>query len=251
MTLPNLVHFTAAAFVILFTLDAHARTNVLEHGAPTSEAEIPEPLVFDMVRRLNSHQGEFEFNTLFRYEGTEKASGILYAPEFEYAFADGFAGELELPIEEGQLSSVKVALQSAIGTIERGKIENGVQAIYEQELKTAHKEVSILAINGFEFENRISVLSLIGPVVKSEDSRSKWGILANGSIFYDTSREIDVALEINYRKVADELSDLKIIPQFHLLAARDVKFQFGFGTMLVDGEWLALSALRAIWEFND
>lgn len=240
----------ALAFVLLCFAPTEAQAQQASVSAAESEAEIPEPLVFDLVRRLNSHKGEYEFNTLFRYEGTARASGLLYAPEFEYAFADGFAGELELPVADGKLDSIKVALQSKIGTIEKGKLEKGVQAIYEQKIEGAEKEISLLAINGFKFSHHLSVLTLIGPVAQIQGDATNWGILANGSVFYNNSREVDVALETNYRKVKNEPSELKLIPQLHLLFEKDVKFQFGIGAMLTEGEWLALSALRAIIEFN-
>lgn len=234
-----------------FKLAFAAEGDTWSNSELESEAEIPEPMVFDLVRRLNSHKGEYEFNSLFRFEGIERASGLLYAPEFEYAFADGFAGELELPVADGQLDSIKVALQSKIGQIKKGHLENGVQVIYEHSVKNADKEISLLSIQGMKFSPKFAFITIIGGLAHVQRERTDWGVLANGTLFYNNSREIDFAIETNYRKVENEPSELKLIPQFHLLFAKDVKVQLGVGAILVEGQVLAMSAFRTIWEFNE
>ena len=70
---------------------------------------IPEPMVFDLVRGLGARRGELEFNTLslvpFRHGGPK----YEWAPEIEWAVADGFAVEYELPIFDTRIVAQKFA----------------------------------------------------------------------------------------------------------------------------------------------
>src|SRR5687768_4202682 len=67
----------------------------------SEELGIPEPLVFDLVRPLGSARGELEANTLMTR--SSKTGQFAWAPEIEYAFANGYAVELELPFENSSL----------------------------------------------------------------------------------------------------------------------------------------------------
>ncbi|MBX9721432.1 MAG: hypothetical protein K2Q18_07105, partial [Bdellovibrionales bacterium] len=64
-----------------------------------TEAEIPEPLLFDLVRRINSDKNELEINTIVIQHQHNEFGRVYIAPEIEYAFADGMAIEFELPVE--------------------------------------------------------------------------------------------------------------------------------------------------------
>jgi hypothetical protein len=53
---------------------------------------VPEPLLFDLVRPLGEHVD---------------SSIVEWAPEIEYAFADGYAVELEFPFVDSDLVEYK------------------------------------------------------------------------------------------------------------------------------------------------
>ncbi len=223
-----------------------------ESSTPSSYTEgtkVPEPMTFDMAGHLDSPAGEMEVNTLFRFEGASQAKNLYLAPEFEYVFARGMAAEIEVPILDGEVEAFKVVLQSRLGEIKPDKFKTGVQLIYEQDRATTNKDISALLINSVPFGNRYALTTLIGPSAQLEESETKWGFLANASIHYTNSHEIDLALEANYKHY-DELKMLELLPQIHLMVEKNVKVQFGFGATLIDDEWIALSAIRAAWEFN-
>lgn len=74
--------------------------------------EIPEPLNFDLVRGLGAKKGELEINTLAQFPFQNFSStGIDWAPEIEYALLDGFAIELEIPMNNGEFEAFKAAMQ--------------------------------------------------------------------------------------------------------------------------------------------
>ena len=60
--------------------------------------EIAEPMVFDLVRPLGARRGELEVNALAQRNLSGPDRNVEWAPEIEYAVADGFAVELELPL---------------------------------------------------------------------------------------------------------------------------------------------------------
>ena len=86
--------------------------SVLQQRTPLQSMAIPEPMIFDLVRDLGARQGELEVNSLFIVptDGADPTEAEI-APEIEYAVFDDFAVELELPFVEGELDSVKTALQ--------------------------------------------------------------------------------------------------------------------------------------------
>src|SRR5690606_33047962 len=75
---------------------------------PGSAPHIPEPLAFDLVRGLGARKGELEVNVLLEVP----VGGVPHwAPEVEWALADGAALELELPIRGTELEAIKFASQ--------------------------------------------------------------------------------------------------------------------------------------------
>ncbi|MBT8181470.1 MAG: hypothetical protein KJO53_07770, partial [Eudoraea sp.] len=68
---------------------------------PEETHDIPEPMIFDLVRELGARQGELEINVLAEFPLNNNTSRhIEWAPEIEYAIWDNFAVEFELPIED-------------------------------------------------------------------------------------------------------------------------------------------------------
>lgn len=91
------------------------------------DPDIPEPMVFDMVRPMGARRGEWETNVLALSPLSGQERALEWAPEVEYAVAHGFALEFELPFEGMRLAEWKMGAQATIGTFDRGRIVHGVQ----------------------------------------------------------------------------------------------------------------------------
>ncbi|MFN4261406.1 MAG: hypothetical protein ACK4RK_19140 [Gemmataceae bacterium] len=102
---------------------------------PRPGPDVPEPMVFDLIRPLGARKGELEVNVLglvpFRRtrspfsqfifitgadEVPDKREGFEWAPEIEYAPFDNFALEFELPMFDGKVEAFKGAAQYTLGT---------------------------------------------------------------------------------------------------------------------------------------
>lgn len=219
------------------------------------ESEIPEPLVFDLVRRINSQKGELEINTLVTHTDASHIKGVHASPEIEYAFADGKAIELELPTANGKLETIKGALQfqlpSWIGDI------TGTQIMHESFMEESINETTVLLLSAKRLSQKWSTLTMIGNQFVYGSSSSikskRWKELpiANVNLFYDHSEELDLGLEINLRGIGGSFEEVLIMPQMHAVLATDFKIQAGFGTSYDGHTFSPVSAFRLIKEFND
>jgi hypothetical protein len=222
------------------------------HDDYSTEGEIPEPLFFDLVRRLGSQKGELEVNSLMRIEGATEARGLLHAPEIEYAFLDGVAAELELPMEGSTLKAVKGALQFTFGRFgNRNQLIHGVQTFYERALEGSRKQTVTTYILGHRLSHRLSYLLMLGPSINSEPNAATItsGVI-NTTVFYNSSREVDFGLEVNWLGPQREVQRLLVMPQLHLLFLNDWKIQTGFGVLDTGRRLELTSAFRLIKEFN-
>ncbi len=112
---------------------------------------IPEPMIFDLVRGLGARSGELEFNTLARFPVNRRDSRHTeWAPEGEYAVADGVVLELGLPFEDSELEAYKVAAQFTLGQLERAGFIHGAQFIFENVRHKDLLEFTGLHISGFD-----------------------------------------------------------------------------------------------------
>jgi len=218
------------------------------------EAEIPEPLLFDLVRRVNSQKGELEVNTLFTQSDASEMKGVYIAPEIEYAFADGKAIEVEFPTVNGKVKTFKTVLQFEIpdwwGDI------TGTQIMHEKTNGKSINETTLLLLSGKRLSSKWSAFSMIGNRflhgTVSEIGNSRWRELpiANVNLFYDYADVFDLGLETNLRGMGASFEELIIMPQLHALMAKDFKVQIGFGTSYDGYTFSPLTALRLIKEFN-
>jgi|688.fasta_scaffold151460_4 hypothetical protein len=92
---------------------------------------IPEPMVFDLVRPLGAKRGEAEVNTLAVIPLNRNMGRVEWAPEVEFAIADGLAFEFELPFEEWSLKSYKTAGQITFGKAFNDSFIHGAQGILQ------------------------------------------------------------------------------------------------------------------------
>lgn len=219
-----------------------------------TEAEIPEPLLFDLVRRIDSDKGELEVNTLFVQTDAETMKGVYVAPEIEYAFADGKAVELELPTVDGKLKTFKTALQFKLPDLWNGS--TGTQVMHEKVNGKSINETTILLLHGKRITEKYSVFSMVGNRFVYGDSakirRTKWRELPilNVNLFYDYADVFDLGLETNLRGVGASFEEFVVMPQIHALLAKDFKLQAGFGTSYDGYVFSPVTAFRLIKEFN-
>lgn len=239
---------------IIFLLLITSATSFAYDSRYKSEAEIPEPLLFDLVRRINSDRGELEINTLFTHTHAEKIKGVHAAPEIEYAFADGMAVELELPTVNGKVETYKGALQfqlpSWIGDL------TGTQLMHEKFAEDSVHETTVLLLSAKRLSEKWSVFTMIGNrfVYGDSDSirnrRMRELPIFNLNLFYDFADVFDLGLETNVRGMGASFEELIVMPQIHALLTHDFKIQMGFGVSYDGYDYSPISAFRFIKEFN-
>ena len=213
-------------------------------GAP----HIPEPMLFDLVRPLGAARGELEVNSLF--EQPLNGGHMEWAPEIEYAFADGYAIEFELPFEGSELKEYKLALQGTFGTLRGDSMIHGWQSITYYERETDRVSADLLYLNGMELAPRWSTFNMVG----LRRSNTEMGIdylgLLNNSVFYDVSQTLTLGLELNH-EFDDKRWRALVVPQVHYDMSQHVSIQFGGGrTRLTESdstEWFA--AWRLIYTY--
>lgn len=217
--------FAVAAFALACAAPAAANT---VGGAPL----IPEPMVFDMIRPLAAPRGELEANTLALFPLNTRGEEIDWAPEVEYAFADGWAAEFELPFDNAHLTGYKFALQGTIGTFAGKRGVHGVQAITVIDRETGRLDNSLLYIAGVRYSEKWSTLTMVGvnrpadPPVPGE--RRDDALLVNHSIFNDVGRHTVIGLETNLR-AGRATTRWLVMPQVHQRFSESLMLQAGFG----------------------
>lgn len=220
-------------------------------GNYSHEAEVPEPLLFDLVRRINSDKGELEVNSLIVQDKASELGETYIAPEIEYVFANGKAIEIEFPTLHGQIKTFKSALQFKLPDLLNQTI--ATQIIYENFLKKDTQEATLLLIFAKRINDRFSTLNMLGSrLVKGQDVHGKNKVLLifNHNLFYNYDSHFDFGLELNLRGIGSSFEELLIMPQFHALLAKDFKIQAGFGIAHDGYTPSPISAFRLIKEFN-
>lgn len=236
---------------ILFLLWMFSFSVMAQEGFNDYETrvEIPEPLFIDLVRGLGAKKGEWEMNSLF-YHGQGGFSDLGWAPEIEWAFADGSAIELEFPMQGHSLHSYKAAFQQRVYKSEDRSHLQGVQFIYETDKEFGHSDFTAYYILAHRFSPKVSMITILGgkTLIERYDGLMK---IFNHSVFYNYTREIDLGFEFNYfsqTPYRDQV--LQVVPQLHLAMGQGYKIQFGFGGGQDDRRWSPVTMLRVIREFN-
>lgn len=197
-------------------------------GAPL----IPEPMVFDMIRPLAAPKGELEANTLALFPLNARGEDIDWAPEIEYAFANGWAAEFELPFDNERLKGYKFALQGTIGTFAGKRGVHGVQTIAVVDRATGRLDTSLLYLAGVRYSDKWSTLTMVGvnrpsdPPIPGE--RRDDALLVNHSLFHDAGKHTVLGVETNLRAGRTNKTWL-VMPQVHQRLSEKLMLQAGFG----------------------
>jgi hypothetical protein len=214
-----------------------------------TEGEIPEPLLFDLVRRINSDKGELEVNTLFIQHSASEVKDLEIAPEIEFAFADGKAIEIELPTAQGKIQTFKTALQfqlpSWIGDI------TGTQILYEKQNGDSYQELTPLLLIAKRLNQDWSTLMMLGSQIVFNKGENNFDLpILNLNFFYDFADVFDLGFEINQKGIGSSYEETILMPQIHALLKDDFKIQAGFGVHYDGYRASPVSAFRLIKEFN-
>lgn len=237
---------TIARFATLaLTMFAAVPAAAQDAGYPN----IPEPMVFDMIRPMGARKGELETNVLALSPLSGQERALEWAPEVEYAVADGFAVEFELPFEGTRLAELKIGAQATIGTLDGGRIVHGVQYLGIYERESGRTSQALLYMLGRRHNERLSTMTMVGVGdVRLGQSESDAGLLVNHSTFYDLGRDRIAGVEVNYKSHRD--GGVAIIPQFHAPLMDKVNVQLGAGVDKQRGERARpVVGLRLIKEF--
>lgn len=189
---------------------------------------VPEPMVFDMMRPLGAKRGELEVNTLAMtaLSGTDKT--LYWAPEVEYAFADGFAIEGELPFENGRLAELKLGLQAAFGTMNGGRTAHGVQYLGIYDRSARHYRNSVAYMLAHRANARWSSVSMVGLAdIGFGGGEGRNALILNHSTFYDATAHQIVGVEVNY--LSGSHGSTLIMPQLHQKLSSSINVQLGVG----------------------
>ena len=213
---------------------------------PGSFPYIPEPLVFDLVRALGARRGELEVNTLVVVNVQQPL--VLWAPEVEWAFADGYAVELELPFVDRELEAVKAALQGTLPS-RVATFVHGWQTFTEVGLDRGNVNTVLLYIFGHRFTSRASYLAMGGTdIAFPHRGRTTAGALLNASVFVDVREWQTWGLETNTSISRRGDWGLLILPQVHLQVSKRFRMQLSVGAEVQSAGVSPLVALRVILE---
>ena len=175
---------------------------------------IPEPMIFDMMRPLGARKGELEINALALTGAPFRPREAEWAPEVEYAFADGKAIEFELPFNGARLEALKVGLQSALGVSADGRTAHGVQYLGIYDRDSGHYSNTLLYMAGHRFSSRWSMMTIAGlDDISFGKTTGRNVLLLNQTTFYDLAPESVLGLELNVAGGQDRL--IRVSPQLH------------------------------------
>lgn len=218
--------------------------------------DIPEPMIFDLVRELGARKGELEINVLAEFPLNNASSRhIEWAPEIEYAIWDNFAVEFELPIEDDTLEALKAALQYTFGKSKSGNFIHGTQFMVEKIRSTDKWDLSLLYIPAYRFDATWSVLAMIGirQQVGSDSQNKTTTFLLNATVFAEISERTTLGLEFNNSDPGnfDEEEELELLamPQVHLEFSEHWSLQTGIGCEFGASKVNVTGAIRMIAEF--
>jgi hypothetical protein len=209
---------------------------------------IPEPMVFDLVRGLGARKGEAEVNTLMVLSDPTRNPVLAWAPEVEWAFADNYAFEVELPMVDRHLHALKGALQATIPPYSERFIQ-GFQVIGEYLLTERDLETTLLYLAGVRF-GKWSMLSMLGARgVTPLSGMEHYQALFNPSVYHDTGEAITIGLESNFSVSLDGSTwESQLVPQLHWQLSRRTRIQVGGGIAWSETTTAPVAASRIILE---
>jgi hypothetical protein len=206
----------------------------------------PEPMVFDLVDPLGAKKGEAEINTLMSF--SPRTGQLEWSPEIEYSFADDYAVEFELPLENTSVKEYKVSLQGTFGKLDKGRMIHGWQAIGRRKNEEKAYAAEALYVNDYKFSSKWSMMNMLGvrhtAIAKSGDFIG----LLNNSVFYSFKENFSIGVEVN-SEIGERRWRYRVTPQIQYSFGKNGKtaiIHFGGGPSQLNRErtdWLVTSRL--------
>jgi hypothetical protein len=187
----------------------------LDSGKVSSRPEVPElgePVFFDLTRPLGDLKYGNELNYLFN-SSTRNAPG-LQVIEYEYAFADWRAAEVDLSYFNGNLEILTPFYQRTLGVGRRRNWVHGYQVSPDLYLRSGFVGGSAVYALGWKPEetSRFSVLTFLGanrmliggfhfppaglpPVAPGDRVFGSWRPTINVNLFYKLSEKFTLGFE--------------------------------------------------------
>lgn len=239
-----------------------------DKGAEDNRPSIPEPMVFDLVRGLGAHRGEFEVNCLAEFPltrsqasapsgfdpfgltpGSSDRDGIEWAPEVEYAVADGFAIEFELPFENSTLEAYKFAAQWTFRTALKDRFIDGAQIIIEPDTDFETWGLTFLYLAGIQFNDQWSALGMLGvrPEIEDGEGITETDGILNMTFFRDLDLCTTVGFESNFTFGDRDRTTLLLVPQVDRELTDNLELQTGVGVGFSVEATEPLIAMRLIY----
>lgn len=220
-----------------------------DNGASSnSQSSRPEPMVFDLVDPLGAPKGELEMNALVNY--SPRTGQLEWSPEIEYSFADGYAIELELPLENTLLKEYKVSLQGIFGKLDSGRMIHGWQAIGRRKNEEKAYTAEILYLNDYKFSTKWSMMNMLGVRHATPGKSGDFVGLLNNSLFYSHSKHLSLGIELN-GEIREQEWRYRLTPQLQYVFNKQAILQLGGGPSRLNEEkktdWLLTS--RLIYSF--
>lgn len=195
--------------------------------------DIPEPMVFDMIRPLTAKGGEIEVNALAQRDLTGPRGELEWAPEVELAVADGLAVELELPLINNRVVQYKMGLQKRLGTFRGGRSVHGVQYLGLHDREEGGWTSTLLWLLGNRFGERWSTMTMLGVGDVTLREGNETGTIINHSTFYDVNPDTVLGLEVNRQN--GQGAYWLLMPQVHRAIGK-LGVQGGVGAERARGE---------------
>ena len=216
---------------------------------PSSYPSIPEPMIFDMMRPLGAKQGELEANVLALTASPFRPRTAEWAPEVEYAFADGKAIEFELPFDGSRLAALKLGLQAAFGASGDGRSAHGAQYLGIYDRRTHRYSNTLLYMAGHRFSERWSAMTMIGlDDIALTRRAGRNALLLNQATFYDLRPGTVLGAELNV--AAGSQRHVRFSPQLHQRLTHHLNVQIAAGVERERDHGVGpLAGVRLIREF--
>jgi hypothetical protein len=220
------------------------------HGHAGALPPMPEPMVFDLVRPLGAKRGELEVNTLL-VQSTQRGAPLAWAPEIEWAFRDGLAIEGELPFEDGQLKTYKVALQGTLRSSADGRLQHGWQVIGQRVRADDSWSADALYLAGYRPWPKVTLFSMSGARRSVFDGAPAVQAVQNTTVFFQPSGGVILGVETNLVLGAADRRSRLIMPQLQLELAGKYLAEFGVGAEeRAPGRWGAAFGARFVRQLH-
>ncbi len=231
---------------------------------------VPEPMVFDLIRPWGVRQGELEVNVLgfvpmrrtrsrnplFSFiSGADqvgrKRPSIEWAPEIEYGVVDNLAVEFELPMADGHVEAFKGAVQYTLGTAFEDRFIHGLQGILFVDRTNGAITPTLLYLAALRIDPVYSVQMMLGfnHEFGGDNELSPSQLLLNSTLFAEVTERWTYGLEMNYASDMFGNASLLFMPQAHFNPSEKTSVQFGVGTRAQGGNTVAEFVFRVVRSF--